>query len=279
MDFLDILRERLSGMLAERSGLNDQFEAILAAAAASPDAATLDKIGTLVDQLRERSLILRQNKGLITATEANRWRTQYKHYVPLKGWADTDLSDSMLDVSGVGRRFNTRGQESRMALGRSSEAFNPLQAIITQAQEVAIRAEKNAVGQAVIELAKAHPSPALWSIKQIKMKQVFNRTTGLVEMRPEDPLTLFMEPNEMAVKVSGQEYRITFHDPRLARALGQVGADQMNGVMRFLSMLSRFFSMTRTMLNPEFMITNAFRDFQTAQFGIQAFGIDRKSVV
>lgn len=33
MDFLDILRERLSGMLAERSGLNDQFEAILAAAA------------------------------------------------------------------------------------------------------------------------------------------------------------------------------------------------------------------------------------------------------
>ena len=126
------------------SGMMDaDAQAILAAAAASPDAATLDKIGTLVDQLRERSLILRQNKGLITATEANRWRTQYKHYVPLKGWADTDLSDSMLDVSGVGRRFNTRGQESRMALGRSSEAFNPLQAIITQAQEVAIRAEKN----------------------------------------------------------------------------------------------------------------------------------------
>ena len=34
MDFLDLLRERLSGLLAERSGLDEQFEAILAAAAA-----------------------------------------------------------------------------------------------------------------------------------------------------------------------------------------------------------------------------------------------------
>ena len=260
------------------SGMTDaEAQTILAAAAASPDAAALDKIGVFIDLLRERSLTLRQSKGLITATEANRWRTQYKHYVPLKGWADTEHSDMMLDVSGVGRRFNTRGQESRRALGRKSEAFNPLQAAITQAQEVAIRAEKNAVGQATYELAKAYPSPALWSIKQVKMKQVFNRTTGLVEMRPEDPVSLMMDPNEMAVKVSGIEHRIVFHDPRLARALGQVGADQMNGVVRILSLMSRFFSMTRTMLNPEFMITNAFRDFQTAQFGIQAFGINPKT--
>lgn len=34
MDFLDLLRERLTGMLAERSGLNEQFEAILNTAAA-----------------------------------------------------------------------------------------------------------------------------------------------------------------------------------------------------------------------------------------------------
>ena len=256
---------------------NADARQILADAAASPDAATLDKIGVFIDLLRERSLTLRQNKGLITAAEANRWRTQYKHYVPLKGWADTDQSDAMLDVSGVGRRYNTRGAESRRALGRQSEAFNPLQAAITQAQEVAIRAEKNAVGQAVIELAKAYPSPAMWSVKQVKMKQVFNRTTGLVELRPEDPKTMFLDPNEMAVKVSGQEYRIMFHDPRLARSLGAVGADQMNGIIRVLSILSRFFSMTRTMLNPEFMVTNAFRDFQTAQFGIQAFGINPKT--
>jgi hypothetical protein len=33
VDFLDLLRERLAGMLAEREGLNNQFEAILAKAA------------------------------------------------------------------------------------------------------------------------------------------------------------------------------------------------------------------------------------------------------
>jgi hypothetical protein len=140
------------------------------------------------------------------------------------------------------------------------------------AQEVAIRAEKNRVAQALYELAKNHPSKALWEVKKPKQKRYFNRSTGLVETRVEDPVSMVMEPNEMAVKIGGEEHRILFMDERIAKAAGTLGADQMSGVVRVLSVLSRFFSMTRTMLSPEFMITNAFRDFQTAQFNIQAFG-------
>lgn len=255
-----------SGMTTADAG------AILAQAAAGPHAAALGRIGALLDRLRERTLKLREDAGLISPTEANIWRSQYKHYVPLKGFAETDHSEAMLDVTGVGRRFNTRGEESKRALGRRSEAFNPLVAAITQAQEVAVRAEKNIVGHSVYNLARDFPSPALWSVKAIKMKRFYNRTTGLVETRPENPVSLFMDPNEMAVKIGGKEYRVMFHDPRLARALGSVGADQMNWFVRMMSAFGRWFSMTRTMLNPEFVITNAFRDLTTAQINIHSFG-------
>jgi hypothetical protein len=90
---------------------------------------------------------------------------------------------------------------------------------------------------------------------------------------------MILEPNEMAVKVGGKEVRILLHDERLAQAAGTLGADQMSGAWRVLSMLSRFFSMTRTTLIPEFLLTNAFRDFQTAQFNIQAFGEADKNAI
>lgn len=245
---------------------------ILADAANSPHAADLAEIARLIDALRERTIQLRQDAGLITPTEATMWRNQYRFYVPLKGFAETDHSEAVLDMTGTGRRFNTKGAETQRALGRRSEAFNPLQAAITQAQEASVRAEKNRVGGTVYNLAKDYPSPALWSVKTVKTKRYFNRTTGLVETRPVDPISLFMDPNEMAVKIGGVEHRVIFHDPRLARALGNVGADQMNWFVRLMSVISRWFSMTLTMLNPEFVISNAFRDMTTAQVNIHAFG-------
>ncbi len=254
-------------------------QAILAAAAAGPHAKTLAEIGNLVDKLRERTLRLRENAGLITHAEANLWRTQYAHYVPLKGFSETDHSEAVLYLTGVGRRFAVRGPESRRALGRRSEAFNPLQAAITQAQEVAIRAEKNRVGQALYELAKDFPSPALWSVKKIAMKRYFNRTTGLVETRAENPAQTMMDPNETAVKVGGKEYRITFHDPRLARAADTVGADQMGWFLSAMSMAARYFSSINTMLDPSFVVRNAFRDMQAAQINIRNFGeADRNAI-
>lgn len=257
------------------SGMSDaDAQKILADAASGPHKARLTEIGRLIDALRDRSMSLRVDKGLMTADEAAIWKAQYKHYVPLKGFAETEHGDAMLDVTGIGKAYNVKGQESKRALGRTSEAFNPLQAAITQAQEVAIRAEKNAVGVSMYELATSFPAPALWEIKPTVEKRYFNKTTGLVETRSEDPISMLMDPNEMAIKVKGKEVRILFHDPRLARAAGTIGADQMGSIMRVMSMLSGFFSMTRTMLNPEFMLTNAFRDFQTAQFNAQAFGIN-----
>ncbi len=76
MDFLDILRERLSGMLAERSGLNDQFEAILAAAAAEQRSDLNETEAAEIASLKERREALdadiQATEQRLTEIEANR---------------------------------------------------------------------------------------------------------------------------------------------------------------------------------------------------------------
>lgn len=248
------------------SGMMDaKAQQILADVAAGPHAATFNQIGAMIDALRERTLKLREDRGLITNAEANAWRSMYQHYVPLKGFAETDHVEAVLGTGGQSRGYSVRGRESQHALGRESEAFNPLQAALTQAQEVAIRAEKNAVGQTVYELAKSYPSKALWEVKTPKQKKYYNRSTGMVETRVEDPLQMILEPNEMAVKISGIEHRVIFHDQRIADAMINLGVDQLQGVVKVLGPLSRYFSMINTTLKPPFVLVNACRDFLGAQ--------------
>ncbi len=251
------------------SGITDaEADAYLNQMAASPYQAELDQIADLINQLRERTLKQRRNAGLLSPQEYVMWKNQYDHYVPLKGFDESDHAEATLDMTGLGRRYNARGPESMRALGRSSMAFNPLVAAITQAKEVSIRAEKNRVAQHLYRLAKDHPSQALWSVKTPKQKRYYNRTTGLVETRIEPAATSRMQKNEFAVKIDGQEHRIVLHDERLTDALGQVGADEMAGITRVLGMYTRYQSMVLTMLNPEFVVRNAFRDFQAAQINL-----------
>jgi len=253
------------------SGMDTQEAVdILDAIHSSPEGQAYQDIGALVDTLRAWSIDERQSMGLMTKFEADAWRKAYKAYVPLKGWAETDNADAELDITGVGRGYNVRGPESKAALGRRSEAFNPLVAAIAQAQEVAIRAEKNRVGQHLYRLAKDVPAKNLWTVKKTETKRVFNEATGLVEERSVAPISLLQASNEIAVKVDGIEHRIMLHDQRLAEAITAVGTDNLLVGLQWLSKFSRYFSAINTMLNPVFVVKNFVRDTVTANINIQS---------
>jgi hypothetical protein len=253
------------------SGMSsDEARSILRHIEESPEADAYGRIADLIDQLREQTINERVEMGLMTEFEANAWRTTYQSYVPLKGWAETDSSDAILDVTGVGRGYNVRGPETKMAMGRMTEAYNPLIGALTQAQEVVIRAEKNRVGQHMFQLAKDVPAPSLWEVKRAETVRVFNESTGIVEERSMSPVSLMMAPNEMAVKVDGKEHRILFNDPRLARSMVRVGDDNMLQGIMWLSKFSRYFSAINTMLNPVFVFKNFVRDTVTANINIQS---------
>jgi predicted RNA methylase len=250
---------------------NEEAAAILDEIQNGPDAEAYREVAAKIDEMREWAINLRLDAGLMTEFEAKAWAATYKHYVPLKGWAETDNSDAELDVTGIGRGYNVRGAETQRALGRQSEAFNPLIAAITQAQEVAVRAEKNRVGQHLYRIAKDLPSKDLWTVKRAETRRVFNETTGLVEERSFSPITLIQSSNEFAVKINGEEHRVLLHDPRLARAMGQLGGDAMIGPVRALSHFSRYFSAMNTMLNPAFLPKNVMRDALTATLNVRRF--------
>lgn len=261
----------------EGSGFTDaEAQKVLNEFANGPHQDTLDKIGRIVDDLREFTIQIKQDSGLLSKADADALRNMYQFYVPLRGFAETDHADATLDVNGIGRRLNVKGRESKRALGRKSLAFNPLVGAFTQAQEAAIRAGKNRVGNALYELVQANPSSE-WSIQKVKQRRYYNSANGMVVTQAVSAESTQLEDNEFATKVDGQEYRIKLEDPRLARAVGNVGSQQFGIIVRSLMGFSRYFSATNTMLNPEFMITNALRDFTTAQVNIQGFGKAEKA--
>lgn len=248
------------------AGMTDaQARAIMQSAAESADADALKEIGSLIDDLREKTIWERLDAGLMSEMEADAWRSAYDHYVPLKGFHDLENQrGSQYAQQSSGGGYTIRGPETKMALGRQSTAFNPLIGAIVQAQEVAVRAEKNRVMRTFYDLATDVPAPSIWSVKRPKQKKVYNTTTGLVETRMENPKSLFLEPNEVALKVNGEEVRVLIHDPKVHRAMTQMGTERMGSAMRVLSMISRYISSIHTRFNPEFVVRNGFRDIQSA---------------
>lgn len=257
------------------SGLtNAEADAILKQAGANQ--AVLDQIGALTDKLGKEMITAREDAGLLSAQEAHIWRTMYKHYVPLQKFAEDDMYDGVVNDArtAMGRKYSVKGKEGQRALGRGSEAFDPLATLLTQAMEVTVRAEKNQVAKVMYNFAVRNPNPAMYEITQPETQRFYNKATGKVETRVVGPASRQLAENEMALKVGGKEYRITFKDPRLAEALGQLGTNEMGKVTSIASLFSRYFSTINTMLSPPFVIVNAFRDMMTAQVNLGAAGGD-----
>lgn len=255
------------------SGLtNTEADAILAQAAGSQR--TLDKIGKRIDQLAKEMVDLRERSGLLSKAEADVWRAMYKHYVPLQNFAETDMYDGLIGgtVPRVGRKFSTGGKEAKAALGRTSLAFDPLSTLLAQAQETIVRAEKNVVGQTMLDYATKYENPALYEIAKVETQRFFDKTSGKVVTRDVTPGGRPVAENEMVVKRGGDEYRIVFHDERLARAMGQVGVEQLGAITQGMSKVHRYFSAVYTMLSPTFVVTNALRDGLSASVNLGAFG-------
>ncbi|WP_273248567.1 LPD38 domain-containing protein [Sediminimonas qiaohouensis] len=251
---------------------NEQAARILKEAEQSPHIEQLNKIGAMTDRLGREMIQWREDAGLLTPEEAATWRAMFKHYVPLRGFAETDMYDAIANEPSVrrGRRFNVQGKESKAITGRGegNTPYSPLATMLAQAEEVIVRAEKNTVMQTLHNLVSKYPNPAVWKVKDVETQRVFNKSTGRVETRVVNPALTQLGPNEVALKVDGIEKRIEFMEPRLERALGNLGMAELGAVSRYVGYFSRYFSSVNTMLSPPFVIVNGFRDMITAQFNL-----------
>ncbi len=253
---------------------------IIAAMEGSADGKDAKAIAEMMQQIRQKSLDARVEYGLLSKDEAKAWAKKYQWYVPLKGFAETDGADGSLDTVGVGKAYNVSGAETRRAMGRKSEAFNPLMAAITQAQEAVIRGEKNRIGQALHKLVSENPSGDLWEVKKVKNKRYFNQSTGLIDTYAQSPITYPQSANEVALKIEGKEHRIIIHDERLLKSITEIGADGLGALTRISRSFTQFLSMMNTMFSPSFIVVNAVRDYLTAHVQAPAIsGDDAKGIM
>lgn len=271
----DLLGEKAAG-----SGMTDEeAAAIMDAVDESGKRDVLESLAAKVDALNEFALQTRVDAGLLSADEADMWRRTYEHYVPLRGrpGESDDTAGHMNRQSG----FSVRGKESRRAFGRKSRATDILPYSIMQAEEAIVRAEQNEVAEALHNLVEAAPDRTFWQINKVNRVPVFNKGSGLVSYRTETRIAAEDAPYTVVAKRGGTEYRITFNrdNPaavRVASAMRNLNSQQFRFVVATFGAINRLQSAMITRFAPNFIVTNAFRDLQTA--GINLAGTNLKGL-
>jgi hypothetical protein len=265
----------------EGSGMTDaEAAAIMEAVDQEGKREALEAMAARVDAVLDFAVEKRVEAGLLSQEEALAWRQQYKHYVPLRG--EGVERDNSGDRPRTAKGISVKGKESKRAFGRKSRASDILAYSIMQAEEAIARGETNRVARRFYELANAHPDPGFWKVDKIARRAVWNSTTGQVEYRSERRIAAEDEPYTVSLKIGGTEHRVTMNrdNPaaaRLAGAMRNMAAPQADFLVRYAGAITRFLSTVNTTLSPEFVVTNAVRDIQTA--GINLAGIDQGQLV
>ena len=222
-----------------------------------------------VRKLREWNLNWMVENDLVSQAQADAWRKMYDHYVPLR---TADVGDAPMPRRPQG--FSVQGPESKKAKGRSSLADSPLLFLIHQGDAAIVRAERNRVGLAMMQLILDNPDQTLWDVYKPTVT-----TSGPVDLfggyeTSQVPTTgisrIKNDPKTVTVKYKGEERYLFLHNEDLARALKNIGTANLPKALKLLQYYMRFKSAMVTSFNPEFVLTNFVRDIQTAAVNISA---------
>lgn len=254
------------------SGMSDaEADAILNFFASLPQAqrAKIDVINRKAQQIVADTNNTRVEYGLIPSEfveimtpEGQRIPApNFNDYVPLRGMMDPNDTDG--DVMGApkyGPAYGVRGREDKKIGGRDQYATDIIATMLNQNQNAVARGERNRVGQAFLELIRTGTE---------ENKEMVGRYGFVLDKLPKGttPFMLDKNPHILSVKENGKDKFIYINDARIAKAMnGETGygSGAAASVLKFMSSINRYLSSINTSYNPEFFITNFFRDLQTA---------------
>ncbi|HQB84211.1 MAG TPA: hypothetical protein PLR50_11990, partial [Candidatus Rifleibacterium sp.] len=173
-------------------------------------------------------------KGIIDA--------KYKYYTPLKRIKDDTV---ILDAR---------------ALGRRSEAQDQLMFSLAAIDTTFGRGEHNRVMQAFARMALTNPADQFYEIQKDKLKPYFDERTGEVQYR----LDLWADrENTIHAKFGGRDVAIVVKDKDLLSAI-KTKSSESEPLFQLLRPVNKLISAVNTAFNPDFILTNIFRDIQTA---------------
>ncbi|EEQ7242776.1 hypothetical protein GK080_004989, partial [Escherichia coli] len=237
--------------------------------------AQYDRLAGIIDDMLARRREIIREAGLEESGVVDAWQKAYRYYVPLKG---QDV-DGVVSLPRTGKGFTIGGRESKQAMGRASRAQSPSTQAIQDLSESLIRNRKNEVGNAFLKLVQDNPDKDYWQVftddRPDTMRAIAERVdpeTGETRHEVvERPVPMAMMADRyFTTKKNGKTYYIKLHDPRLMRAMKNMGPETSNAVIRTLGKVNRFLATVNTSYNPEFLVSNFIRDVQTAVMNLKA---------
>lgn len=237
--------------------------------------AQYDRLAGIIDDMLARRREIIREAGLEESGVVDAWQKAYRYYVPLKG---QDV-DGVVSQPRTGKGFTIGGRESKQAMGRASRAQSPSTQAIQDLSESLIRNRKNEVGNAFLKLVQDNPDKDYWQVftddRPDTMRVIAERkdqeTGETIREVVERPVPMAMMADRyFTTKKDGKTYYIKLHDPRLLRAMKNMGPETSNAVIRTLGKVNRFLATVNTSYNPEFLVSNFIRDVQTAVMNLKA---------
>lgn len=232
----------------------------------------MQAIAADLDAINNERLDRLVSAGILSQEEVDARRRAYRHYTPMRGWEGEEASEGW----GTGSGYDQRGRDQR-AMGRGSEADNPLGYTFMLAAQSIVKAEKAKVSRAVLRFAEAHPNPNAWevnrteTVRRIKDAIVTDPQTGLAVkrqvVREDSQPPSRMDDNTLIVKVGGRDVYITFKSRDIAAVFRNLDPQRMNVALQGLAGFTRLLAALNTSWNPEWFVVNIARDLTAA--GIQ----------
>ena len=211
-------------------------------------------------------------EGMIDEETQAKWESLFEFYVPLKGFAE-EQKTPVVGRSMTGSGFSIGGNETMAALGRRTQAANPVLNALALAQEKAMRIRKNEVAVSMLDLALEFPDSSSWKVYRDgngPLEEMPGPNGGVVRQRVNMRTARRMDNGDkrfFMAKIDGGTYFVELKDELVNRALQNSGLEQADGVAGFIqnitSKFTRGLSQLSTTYNPAFFLVNAPRDLIT----------------
>ena len=203
--------------------------------------------------------------GLIDQDLYDKLQTQYKNYVPLQV-----VEKAMKKrAGGAGAGASVKGRDIFKAKGsdlyKYTDRYNPIFSSMFEYQNTVARGERNQAAQALINLAELDKNNEVFEVHKPKYTAILDSNGDIKYMLPTTSQKLINDSVEL--KVDGKPVYVEIKDKAMRDALQSQGIQR--GI-RGLYVINSWIRSTATLMNPNFLITNFLRDYQSALINIQS---------
>lgn len=267
----DLIAQRDPNMPDGGSGMTNQDAKDYLANLPAEKKRKLEQVAAKVDAVISATRDLYVTYGLVDKDTADSWENMFQHYVPL-------MREDHDGGMGVGQGFSIKGKEVKHRTGSKRKVVDILANIALQRERAIVRGEKNRVAVSLAGLAKLNPNPDFWTFDKVPTEKGLNEATGQVEERPVPNFK--SRENVVVAKIKDSkgnvvERAVIFneHDDRairMAQALKNLDATQLEGLLGTSAMITRYFAAINTQYNPVFGIVNLTRDLQASLLNLSS---------